>query len=644
MAVPTTTNVKNPRGMGYGFALDGHLFRLAVGPGRELTISTAPPEAQRINTASNPEELAAEYGITFARSQFDGGEGLYRAHVEGASPSRFWDSKNVSVTPAGPGEFPEIKLLPKMDRISEDFFFGTTDVHLLYDEKTGTLYASMFNDLLFSTDPFSPTPSFEWEDPSPHGAEPTSTSTYIGGVVMLGDDDIYIALGTNGIHKKTAGVWTHWSDVLATRIWSVKGRIVASDGRNLYEVLAGGAAPSPLLTLPPGKVWTDAVDGGSHVLCTASDGYVYAFVSDAGALSLVTQTPFEGEYPTAIGQSQGVVMIGTTSPSRGRLYIGSLSTTGQVEDLTLVKEWSTGHPRTVVGNRSSLITSVEDGTDTHLWKYDLRTGGLSRDLTVDAVSESVIGLLRANNRVFVGIKGGVYRESTFTSDEGYLISPLADFVSSAAKSWVASTLETGELGDGRVVELYYTTDPEALLDPDSTAWTLAMRRDAGGGLPVTEPLPSTVSRSLAGMVKLYSTGLDGAPTPTVRSFSFAAYASSGDEDLIVTLPVNVSDHIERRGVARRRAPGAGDAAYRMLMSFEGKPVLLELFAPKRAVRGVLEQVGTPVSALTKRGSTTAISMARVRGKYVGVEGTTSGAGVFGTRSTFATPPAFGTPA
>jgi hypothetical protein len=640
MTMPTLTGVERPRAFGYDCALDDILFRLAVGPERTLNIRTAPLEAPRINTTSSAEEAADEFGLVFARSQFDGGAGLFRAHVEGAEPNRFWDSGNVSVTPAEPGEFPSIRLLNGTALIE-----ASTDANprLAYDDVNGVLYSTEGAVLRSTSDPLGAAPSVVTDDPAVGG----EVLGDIGDVAVLGSE-VYVATGSaGGVNRKSAGVWANWDPVAATRLWAVKGRIVASDGRNLYELDGSGTTPAATLTVAVGEIITDVCDGGSHVLVASTDGYVYAFSTETGSLVLDGQTLFEGEQPQALGSSQGVVGVGTASGNVGRFYVGLVNPdNGQVVDLQLVRTWGdTGTatdqtPQKVIGTRSSLLTAVTDGTDTYLWRYDLITGGIARDLQVDGVAGSVYGIVVIEGRAFASVAGsGIWRQTTTYAGDGWLIGPLGDFFSSSPKSWVGARLETGQLGNGMAVELYYTIDPEAMSDPDSASWVRVERRTAGSGDPGEEQLSNVVARSLAGMVKLYASS-DTASSPEVRSFSFRAYPSSGDEDLLVELPVNVSDQIERRGRRRVRVPGRGASTYATLRGFEGRPVRLRLFKPDITILGLVEEVATPIQAITRRGSSTAISLVRVRGRETG-SGETTGVGTFGTYHLFGTTPTFG---
>lgn len=640
MAAPLLSQTTRPRSWGYDAAFGDRLFRLAVGPGRELTIRTAPLEAPRVNTASSPEESSPEFGLIYARSQFDGGEGLFRAHVEGAAPNRYWDSKGITVSPPEPGEFPEFRLAKAMDEKRDSASVGqrlATDGESLWQTDATTIYRT--------DNPEAAAPTFV-ED-NPHLAE---TATTVGGLAILGDE-LYAALGANGIHRRDeAGAWAHWSDLEATRVWSVKGRIVASDGAALYEVLSAGAAPSALITLSSGDTWASVADGGSHVLAAASDGYVYAFSTETGALVLAAQTLFEGEQPTAVGATQGVVGIGTQQGNIGRLWVGTLLESGQVANLQLLREWSEGTavtqrtPSAIVGDRTSLYTAVAFGNDrVDVWRYELSSAGLSRHRSIDGASGCSRGISFVKGSLWLAIcSEGLYREEPTFVESGYLIGPLGDFFSATDKSWIGARLETGDIVDGMRASLYFTSDSDALNDDTSSSWVRLTTRDSGGDDPGEIAMSNVVARALAGMVRL-EPSTDRTASPVGRAFSFRAYPSSGEGDVIVTLPVNVSDQIERRGMARRRVHGRGAQEYAALLAIEGRPTTLRIFTPKQelTVRGLVEEVATPIQAITHRGSTTMISQVRIRGRRTTGSGTTSGVGTFGTYHLFGTTPTFG---
>jgi len=634
MPVATTDNVARPRAFGYGVSLSGRLFRLAIARNRPMQIVSAPLEAPRVNTTSSAEEAAAEFGLTFARSQFDGGEGLFRAHTEGAAPNRFWDSKGVSVNVAEPGEFPEIRLLHSVANVEA----VGTGARMAYDTIGGALYVCDGAVLRRTTDLTS------WADDDPDAGE--AGVTQVHDVAVLGDV-VYAALGANGIHRRVSGVWSSWNDVAATRVWAVKGRIVASDGDSLYEVTTSGAAPTALAILPSGETWTTVADGGNVVLAGASDGYVYAFTTDTGSLVLQSQTLFESEQVTALGQSQGIVGICTSQGNVGRFYAATCADNGQLVNQQLIRQWGTQdgataqHGHRVLGTRNALYAGVTDGTDTHLWRYDLVTGGISRNLGVDGVTGAVRGIESVDGYLVFSVDGaGVYVEQDTFVDEGWLIGPLGDFYSSQAKSWVSAFYETGEVVDGQSVSLHYTSNPEDLNDASSTGWHRVDLRTGGSGQSDLLSLdPAVVSRYLAGKVTLTPSSLADS-TPTVRSFGFGAYPSSGDEDWIVTFPVNVSDQIERRGRRRVRVKGRGETEYAALLGIAGRPVTAQFFKPARTMRGLVEEVGVPQLAESRRGSPLLVAQVRIRGRWVST-GTTTGAGTFSTFHLFGTTPTYG---
>lgn len=626
MSAPTLDNVPRPRAMGFGVALGDRLFRLAIGPGRQLEIVTAPLEAPRVNTTSSAEEAAAEFGLTFARSAFDGGAGLLRAHAEGAEPNRFWDSKGVDVSVPVTGEVPQIRLLHEIAQVEAS---SVTGLRMAYSSPDDALYLCEGSTLRRTDNPSAAIPTWNTDNP---GAGETVTTVH--DVATLGNET-YVALGSLGIHRKVSGTWAHWSDTPATRVWAIKGRIIASDGRNLYEVTTAGATPTPVIILAPGVEFADCCDGGAAILAGASDGYVYSFSTETGTLVLASQTLFESEQVRALGQSQGVVAVGTSQGNIGRFYVGTVGQDGQVVDQQLIREWGTSgsatphYPYRVLGTRDSLYTGIADGTDSCLWRYDLISAGMSRSLCMEGASGAIQGIESVDGKIMFSVDGvGVQVEQSTYVESGWLIGPLGDFYTSQSKTWVSARLDTSTLDGGRAVELHQTPEQEALSNDTSPEWTRVVRREAGMGDPGEVTMTPVVSRSLAGMVRLFASS-DRTATPAVYAFSFRAYPSSGEGDGIITLPINVSDQIERRGRRRVRVKGRGETEFAALRSLEGKPAVMRLFKPALTVRGLVEEVATPVLAMPSRGSATLVSQVRVRGRYVGA-GVTTGIGSLGT--------------
>ena len=120
-----------------------------------------------------------------------------------------------------------------------------------------------------------------------------SAGNAITGLAVLGTQLYIVANGV--IYKRTsAGTYaTHNSTKPFSKIWSMKGRIVASDtSGDLYQVTSA-SSPTTMKTLPTGTEWTDLADGGAVVLGAASDGYIYSFTDESSSLTLKGQTFIE---------------------------------------------------------------------------------------------------------------------------------------------------------------------------------------------------------------------------------------------------------------------------------------------------------------------------------------------------------------
>jgi len=607
MPAPTVDNVERPRAFGFGCEITRRLFRLATGFGADVTIETAPSEAPRVDTASSPEEIVEDYGRVFARSAFDGGEGLFRAHVEGAAPNRYWDSMGVEVSPPAPGEFPEIRLAKQTERV-----WSTANLAVRSITDGSSVWVIDGDKLQRFDDPNAASPTPVQVDPFV-GAPPSVDPVPIGSIALLGTT-IYASCSSSGIRRDDGSGWSDWNSLEVCRLWSVKGRIVASDGQSLYEVLSSGAAPSALLTLPEGREWTGVADAGEVILASATDGYVYAFTTADGTMALVGQTLFDAEQPVAVGAARGRALVGTQQGDIGRLWTGVVGGQGGLTDLQLLREWR-GAGRLPLGfaaDRTSLYAPVPDGTGAiDVWRFEFLTLGLSRHRRI-AASGSARSLFVLDSKLWVTVdEDGLWRDSDLYVDEGWLIGPLGDFFSASEKAWVGARLETAPLND-ELVSLMYATVPDALSDSTSALWTTCISRSTGSSSEEV-PLVNVSSRSLAGMVRLKA-GPENATSPRVRSFAFRAFSSSGAGDVLVTLPVNISDQIERRGRSRSRVKGLGATTYEALRELEGRPALLKLYEPEDVIRGLVESVGVPVEHPSGRRSVTTVALVRVRGR------------------------------
>lgn len=630
MPLPTKTNVSRPLAWGYDAlieygpnAADSLYLRLGVGPGRGMGFETVEPQQQGPNVAANPEDLRSESGQTFSRSQFSGGEGLDRAHRRDGTDrdwSRYWDSRGVDVTPGKPGEPEDLELLHSSSLLRAADVGGLNpETHMV---RIGTALYGVISDptqVDRTADPTASSPTWTVEDP--HAGEGAAN---VRDLAVLGDE-VYAAIGSNGIHKRSnAGTWSHWSDLGAIWCWGVKGRILAvnSAGTGLYEARSGSGSVL-LHTLPAGTEWHDVVDAGGAILASAEDGYIYAFVEEEGELVLRGQTLIEGEQPTALGFAQGILFIGTAQQTTAGGYIGrlwrALFVGLRLRDAQVIRTWGDESetrnraPHRIIATRESVITAVvEGGSETHAWRYHLETGGLSRDL-VFGVSERVYALQVIDNRVFAILQNdGLWREDTTYVSSGYLIGPLADFFNAGKKAWVGARLSTGSVPTGTQVVLAYSTDPDAIEDPNHASWTdIVTATPSAPGDSSESAITGVESRFIAGKVTLTPDGSNAA-TPTVLAYAFRGLPLPTEDDF--QIPVNISDRLELPFRKRLTVNGAGDAVYEKLQDIKGKAVTLTLLRPAEVLKGQLRSVSTPIQQLSQRGSPTVYCMLGLRGQ------------------------------
>jgi hypothetical protein len=609
MTLPTTATVPRPQAQGFHAALDDLLLRLFVSRDRRIDVQTEPAQAERVDTRTDRQEFAADFGDVFGRSDFTGGEGLDWAHRPGLTEDdarRYWDSKGVYVHPPAPGQTRQITLLRRTDSVLA--LAGSPRLVSL----AGVLYATDGTSVRRTNNPTDAVPLWTTSDPNAgEAAQPVAMLASYG-------DEVYAALGANGVHKRSsAGVWSHFSNLAAVGVWHAKGRILVSTGQSLYEVTAADPNPAvPLRTLPPGQTWTDVVDAGV-VLAGASNGYVFAFTtavteSGTGELILVAESQFEQEAVTCLGAAQGKVFVGTSQGTTGRLWVGEVGDDGQF-DGGVAREWVNGVPRSIVADCENAYTAVAnpDTGETFAWRYDVTTDGVFRHHAYPASGDTWLAIV--NGTLFAGVTGsGVHRaSSTQYVADGYLITPLADFHSTDVKAWIGALLDVGPLPDGSKVELWYTTTPEAITDPAHPSWVRARTATASTTNVEEVLLPNVRARAIAGKFVLVAPA-GAASTPAAYSCGFHMLPS--ESDVAVTLPVNVSDQIEMPGRAPIRVPGRGAETLAALQAREGATTLLEVYRPHELIRGVIENVSTPVEILTNRGSPATVTFVRVRGR------------------------------
>ena len=639
MAVlPSPSNTSQPEAQGFEANLDDLFLRFAVGPGRQMNINTAPLQAQAIQTSETPEDFQQEFGQIYSRTDFSGGEGLDKAHRRNGTDrdfSRYWDSKGV------------------------DVFHGDEDTgynaHLLYDveQKTLTLtdtnnyIAQTTNGYLYITDDNDVYQSTDNGDTWGSPMSSTGITYKIQGITSFGDD-LFLVSGDGGTNKElffydqSADTWTNQSLGASftgyfTGIWFSKGTLFVSGKSDTAEYLwesspftqnfSGDFQTTNALTqTEPTHEFTDVIDAGAVVLAGNTDGNIYSLKLDGGSWSLKGQTKLSFEEIHSLAATEGLVFIGTkgSQSQTGRFYSAEVTVADNLYVLAnrqLIKQWDNGidlTPHSMFVTRDSVYMGIhESATTTYLWRYFLPTAGIARDIGVTHASNTtslVKGITQAGTTVpkfvFVSSGQGVYKELDTYVSTGYIVTALADFYTSEKKQWVGAKLNTNGVSAG-TVELATSTIPTDIDNIDSPTWQtqITIASGVGGDEQVLELVDGRWITA-----KLTITTSDTSQSPELLSFAIRGFQLVND--LVVDMPINISDQIERPFRKALRINGQGELIYQALRNKEGKNVQLEIFRPDTLLRGIIENVSSPIEEISSRGSVTQYCIVRFRGSKV----------------------------
>ena len=629
MAVlPSPSNTSEPQAQGFEANLDDLFLRFAVGPGRQMQINTAPLQAQAIQTSETPEDFQQEFGQIYSRTDFSGGSGLDKAHKRNASEmdfSRFWDSNGIDVfSGKAVGQEYKVSLLNSTEEVTT-----SSETNLYAQQLDGTIFYADGAVLKKITTPLTGSTS---TDGTP------SAGNDITGLAIMGNQLFIVA---NGVVYQRTGAGTYGSynsDNTYSRLWSAKGRLIASDTSGvLYEIepSSGTAgADNTIHSLRNGRSWTDVCDAGAVVLATADDGYIYSLADESSNLTLKGQTFIEGEIPNAIDAAQGLIFYGTyentASGKIGRLYRAEITNANSLYVLVnaqLIKQWGDGTttldqaPYSIISTRDSIYTGIKDtASKTNLWRYYLPTGGIARDLEF-AEGGIVKGLTVFSDKLFATVSGGgIYRETSNYVSSGYIITALGDFFTSEKKQWVGAKLNTQSVSSGSV-KLSTSTIAADISNPSATTWAEQVNINSGTG-GEEEVMTLVSGRWIAGKIDI--TTDDQTQSPGLLSFAIRGFQLVND--LVVDIPVNISDQIERPFRKRIKVNGQGELVYQALRNKEGKNVQLEIYRPDTLLRGIIENVSSPIEEISPRGSVTTYCLVRFRGSKV-IQISTAGEGL-----------------
>lgn len=648
MAVlPSPSNTSQPQAQGFEANLDDLFLRFAVGPGRQMQINTAPLQAQAIQTSETPEDFQQEFGQIYSRTDFRGGEGLDKAHRREGTPTdfqRFWDSKGINVFHADEDTSYSVKLLNDIEQKTLTF---SSDNNYLAQTTNGYMYITDDTDVYQSTNE-----GVTWT-----AMTSTSISYTIHGIAAFGND-LFVVAGDGSTNKQllsyvqSTDTWTDESlgssfTGYFTGIWFAKGGLFVSGKSTTAEYLWESSpftknfsgdfqSTSALIVTEPTHEFTSVIDAGAVVLAGHTDGNIYSLKIDGGTWSLKGQTQISFEEIHSLAASEGLVFIGTRGfqSNTGRFFTADLTVADNLYVLTnrqLVKQWDNGvdqSPHSMFVTRDSVYMGIhESATETNLWRYYLPTAGIARDISITHSSDSdakITGITLTGTTVpkFIAVVDGVgvFKETDTYVSTGYIISSLADFYTSEKKQWVGAKLNTNGVSSG-TVELATTTVPLDINNVDSPTWEPQISVASGTG-GEEEVLELVQGRWMS--VKLTITTSDTSQTPEMLSFAVRGFQLVND--LVVDMPINISDQVERPFRKALRINGQGELIYQALRNKEGQNVQLEIFRPDTLLRGIIENVSSPVEEISPRGSVTTYCLVRFRGSKV-ISTSSSGEGL-----------------
>jgi len=609
----TQAEESNPKRKGYDFRVDNQLYRSAVGPGREMSIQSSDVNEQGVNVRQNPEDFTSNLGRIYSRNDFSGGSNLdnaHRANGNAKDVTRFWDSQGVDVFNTDLGKGYNLQLLNTTEKeqalssaVNHMAVVGTR----IYVSDDETLYKSDDGGDTFSTVTEGLTAGYQIKGLAAHGdlLYITANNGSAGEIETL-------TSGGTSTQKMSAAIYD--------KIFSVKGVLLVTIGNAVHQYDGATTVGSAIVTLPSGQTFTDATDAGAVVLVTATDGRIYSLKDISGTLTLKGQTEISGEQPTCIVESQGIVFYGTKelqtgSKVIGRLYRASLRVADDLYVLSenqLIKQWDEdsidNSPNALFTTRDSVYTGIkETGSTSFLWRYYLPTAGIARYYKASA-GGTVNNIININEKfLFTVSSDGVYQQTSNYEAEGFIIAPPADFFTAENKQFVEASVEVEELASGETVELHLSNKYESINDSNDSTWQLEVNAESGVGEESVQL--SRVARYIVAKVVLKSA--NQTTSPKFKAFKVRALARP--ELVVIQIPVNISDRVERPFRKPILVRNLGETIYQSLKDKEGNAVTLELYDPAEIVRGVVEKITYPIQSNPNVGSVTQYAILTVRG-------------------------------
>jgi hypothetical protein len=634
---------------GYELRIGSKYYRLAASPQHPLVIGTRDSLAERQDDKGSVAENVLDIGYAWARTDFSGGEGFdwdppeipATSALASENPRRYWDSENVDISRPAAGQRYELKLSP----LFEEWNSGLTPVVSL--AASSVFFYAADGDTIRWYDTF--------DNETEEGSDTPVGGTDITKIVASPDDRVVVLLANGDLWAKDVGGVTFAEIYDATtdpthgefsNIWQAKGRFMGQDEKDLEEIIFSGATPIPIELVDDVLTIHSVVDSGPAIVAALSDGTIrtYNTTSDAGITTLEPASRIdmpEGEIPYLLGSNAGRLLILTYVDNGGgtktiRLYQAEVLD-GRfdyvVGGIQLRREWfdtteAVNIASNIYNTRDSMIFALDEDGGSSIWTYDLVTQGLSRFVRPFSSGETH-AIIEYGNRIALvsSSTDSIHVASkTVYQPTAWIITPNISFGLNTDIAWVATVLEAANLSVGGVkIELYYSTNSEAILDWQHSSWILHHRLSSQGSSGLEVEFQKVKSRTIALQLRLSASSGTGQTSPLVSRTAVRGIPSHRDR--IVVAPINVSDIISTPGRRPLRVPNYGKNLQDELQLSVGESVEFELLRLGAFYRGVINNVSEPITLYSDRGSPTTIMNLEFRGSFARTVEVTGSAGV-----------------
>ena len=497
-----------------------------------------PRRPTRQDVGNNPYEIRPEFGDNFAQGDFVDGAGQQVFHRRTSDPEKFLDSEGCDIETQG-----RLSVLSDIDLAAGVTAPGTFEI------AEGSLFTKDGTSVKRTTD------LSVWTTEDPHAGEGAQT---VQSLASFGDD-LFAALGSNGVHKRTGSTdtWAHYKPDgaenlnvgTASLVRYLRNRlfVVGDDGRSIYEIVDGATADytaPPRLgdRLPLGWTFTDIWEGGTFLYASAineaarmSRIYHFALKADATAFEAKGSSTFTRNQLIRCGRGEfGRVFVGggkrtktggydplivqMVADTSGHLYLETKIAQGKgagTLDLS-VRAIEVDGERLLFG--WSLGSGYPFGAREGLAAYYPARGAFVNSYSIEsmpATPESVQDIIVYNGRtVFATSDGLYYEDATQYRSESVFISSAGDWSNFGLKVWDQFDIMFDPLPAGTSVELWYTTQ-----SPEDNVWVSAGAAATVPGSKSKSYRLTNVESQLLAIKIVAKASSDGLSAPVVRGFT-----------------------------------------------------------------------------------------------------------------------------